>query len=95
MIASGLLEFSQFAKDGKPYRDYAVKQLLSLSSAPYLADVGTNGGFILTHSTGHLPANSEINVPLVYADYYFLEAMLRYRAMVLGEKRPSFGEINF
>jgi len=30
------------------------------------------------HSTGHKPANSEIDVPLVYADYYYLEALLRY-----------------
>ena len=92
VMASALLELSQLAKDGEPYKDYAVKQLLSLSSAPYLADAGTNGGFLLTRSTGHLPANSEINVPLVYADYYFLEALLRYRAMAKGEKRLSFGQ---
>ena len=92
VMASGLLELSQLAKDGAPYKEYAMKQLLSLSSAPYLAEAGTNGGFILTRSTGHLPVNSEINVPLVYADYYFLEALLRYRAMAKGEKRLSFGE---
>jgi hypothetical protein len=92
VMASALLELSQLADDGSRYRDYAVKQLLTLSSEPYLALPKTNGGFILTSSTGHLPANSEINVPLVYADYYFLEALLRYRAMARGEKRLSFGE---
>ncbi len=93
VTASGLLELSQLAKDGAAYKDYAVKQLLSLSGAPYLAEPGANGGFLLAHSTGHLPAGSEIDVPLVYADYYFLEALLRYRAIAKGEKRPSFGEV--
>jgi hypothetical protein len=40
---------------------------------------GTNGGFILKHSTGHKPRDSEVDVPLNYADYYFLEALLRAR----------------
>ncbi len=93
VMASALLELSELSKDGKRFRQYAVAQLMSLSAAPYLAEPRTNGGFILTSSTGHLPANSEINVPLVYADYYFLEALLRYRAMVKNEKRPSFGEV--
>ena len=40
-----------------------------------------NGGFLLKHSVGNLPGHSEIDVPLSYADYYFVEAMLRYRQM--------------
>lgn len=93
VMASALLELSELSKDGKRFRQYAVDQLMSLSAAPYLAEPRTNGGFILTRSTGHLPANSEINVPLVYADYYFLEALLRYRSMATGAKRLSFGEV--
>jgi len=93
VMASSLLELSTLSKDGEKYRDFAVKQLLALSAAPYLAEPKTNGGFILTSSTGHLPAKSEINVPLVYADYYYLEALLRHRAMVKGEKRLSFGQV--
>ncbi|MBC7653723.1 MAG: glucuronyl hydrolase, partial [Oligoflexus sp.] len=49
-----------------------------LSTEEYRAKVGTNGGFILKHSVGHLPAKSQIDVPLSYADYYFIEAMMRY-----------------
>ena len=45
-------------------------------------------------STGHLPANSEINVPLNYADYYFLEALLRYRALMEGKNRMPLGAVN-
>lgn len=93
IMASALLELSTLSDEGAAYRDFAAKQLLSLSKAPYLAEPKTNGGFILTQSTGHLPKGSEIDVPLVYADYYYLEALLRYRALVNNETRLSFGEV--
>jgi hypothetical protein len=54
--------------------------LRSLASPTYLAEPGTNGGFILKHATGNFPKNSEIDGPINYADYYFLEALLRARA---------------
>ena len=47
-----------------------------------MAAAGTNGGFILEHSVGSLPGKSEVDVPLTYADYYFVEAMKRYKALV-------------
>lgn len=78
ITASGLLELSTFVPDGQKYLDYAEKILKSLSSEAYLAQPGTNGGFILMHSTGSLPHGSEIDVPLNYADYYFIEALKRY-----------------
>ena len=55
--------------------------LMGLSSDAYLAGKGTNGGFILKHSVGHLPAESEIDTPLNYADYYYLEAIQRYLSL--------------
>lgn len=79
LTASGLLELSTFAKDGSKYFKQAELMLKSLSGDKYLAKPGTNGGFILKHSVGSLPHKSEIDVPLVYADYYFLEALLRYQ----------------
>jgi hypothetical protein len=91
VMASALIELSQSAKDGGKYLDYAREQLLTLASPAFMAAAGTNGGFLLTRSTGHLPGNSEINVPLVYADYYFLEALLRYKALVTKTKRVHFG----
>ena len=78
VTASALLELSTFVADGQKYFDYAEKILKSLSSDAYLAKPGTNGGFILMHSTGSLPNGSEIDVPLNYADYYYLEALKRY-----------------
>jgi uncharacterized protein YyaL (SSP411 family) len=92
VMASALIELNGLAADGGKYLDFARAQLLTLASPAFLAEQGTNGGFILKRSTGHLPANSEINVPLIYADYYFLEALLRYRALVKGEKRLHFGQ---
>ena len=47
----------------------------------YRAAEGTTGGFPLLHSVGHKPAGSEVDVPLNYADYYYLEALLRRRAL--------------
>ncbi len=49
----------------------------SLGSPAYFAKPGTNGDFLLMHSVGSKPHNVEVDVPLNYADYYFLEAMLR------------------
>lgn len=79
ILASGLLELSDYVKDGKKYNSAAEQILASLSSDAYLAKPGTNYDFILMHCTGHKPAKSEIDVPLIYGDYYYIEALLRYR----------------
>lgn len=84
VIASGLIDLSRQVKDGKKYFDYAERILKSLASPAYLADKGTNNGFVLMHSTGSLPHGSEIDTPLNYADYYFLEALLRYKDALNG-----------
>jgi uncharacterized protein YyaL (SSP411 family) len=83
VMASGLLELSKYVSSdkGREYRAFAVKQLLSLASNEYFAAQGENGGFILKHGVGHKPGKSEIDVPLNYGDYYFLEALLRFKAM--------------
>jgi hypothetical protein len=91
VMASAFVELSTLVDDGGTYRKFAARQLLTLASPEFLAAPGSHGGFILTRSTGHLPGKSEINVPLNYADYYFLEAMLRYQAAASGKVRISFG----
>lgn len=78
VTASALIEMSTMVADGKKYMDYAETILKSLSSDAYLAKVGENQGFVLMHSTGSLPNGSEIDTPLNYADYYYLEALKRY-----------------
>jgi hypothetical protein len=83
IMASALLELSTFegVAGAARYRETAVRQLLALSSPDYRAAVGDNGNFILMHGVGHLPGASEIDVPLNYADYYFLEALLRFKKL--------------
>ncbi|NDV66127.1 glycoside hydrolase family 88 protein [Bacteroides sp. 224] len=84
IIASALIELSQLDKtaQSKQYLNYAIDQIRSLASPVYLAEPGTNNNFVLMHSTGHLPGNSEVDVPLSYADYYFVEALLRLKKLI-------------
>lgn len=81
IYASAMLELSTLAPNGEKYAAYAEAVIKSLSSNNYLAQKGSNQGFILQHSTGSLPHGSEIDVPLNYADYYYLEALHRYRSL--------------
>ena len=78
IICSALYELSTYTKDeGNKYKEAADKILRSLSSPEYRAEINGNNYFILKHCVGNKPANSEIDVPLIYADYYFIEASLR------------------
>lgn len=85
IMASALLELGQFSNSSKSkkYVLAAEQMLTTLSSANYRAKLGENGGFLLTHSVGSKPHKSEMDVPLTYADYYFLEALLRYKKWYL------------
>lgn len=82
VTASALFELSQYVKQGDKYFNYAQTILKNLSGEQYLAKKGENKGFILMHSVGHLPANSEIDTPLNYADYYYLESLMRYKNLI-------------
>ncbi|MDB5016930.1 MAG: glucuronyl hydrolase [Mucilaginibacter sp.] len=81
IMASALLELCRYAdkKEALNYFNTAQTILKNLSSPVYKAAAGTNGGFILKHSVGHMPQKTEVDAPLSYADYYFIEAMKRYK----------------
>ncbi|MDT0687746.1 glycoside hydrolase family 88 protein [Autumnicola psychrophila] len=81
IMAAALLELSEYVNKNrqKKYFNAAETALNTLMSPEYLAEEGTNGGFILKHGVGHLPQNSEVDVPLTYGDYYFVEALNRYK----------------
>ena len=82
IMASALLELSTYSSKNKAnYFSIAEQVLASLSSDAYKAKLGENNHFILKHSVGHKPGNSEIDTPIVYADYYYLEALLRYKRL--------------
>jgi unsaturated chondroitin disaccharide hydrolase len=80
ITASALFELSGFQKKREQkarYLEAAKKILRSLGSAPYLAE-RTKSHAVLNHAVGNKPGNSEIDVSIIYADYYLIEAMLRY-----------------
>ncbi|MFT4204866.1 MAG: glycoside hydrolase family 88 protein [Chitinophagaceae bacterium] len=82
VIASALLELRQYVDKGlaKKYTSVAQTILKNLQTGQYTADKGTNGGFILKHSVGSIPGKTEVDVPLTYADYYYLEALTRLKS---------------
>jgi hypothetical protein len=81
ITASALLELAKYSTGAQKekYINASVKMMESLSNETYRAKYGENGGFLIKHCVGALTLNSEIDVPLVYADYYFLEALKRYK----------------
>lgn len=82
VMCSAFIELSGLSKDRKLSKQcfaMAERQIRTLASPQYLAEPGENAGFLLKHSVGNLPGGSEIDTPLIYADYYFLEALNRYK----------------
>lgn len=81
IMASALIELGQTdgGDFGKQCMQFAEQQIRSLSSPDYLAQPGSNCDFALMHSTGNFPGNGEVDVPLSYADYYYVEALLRLK----------------
>jgi len=78
VVASALIELSQYVekKKAKVYQDAVESMLRDLSSEKYQSRE-KNVAFLM-HSTGHHPAGSEIDASIVYADYYYIEALLRW-----------------
>jgi unsaturated chondroitin disaccharide hydrolase len=89
ITASALLELCHYTeeKQSKTYFNSAEHILRSLLTSPYQSPTGGNAGFLLQHSVGHLPQKSEVDQPLSYADYYFVEAMQRYKTV--NDIRPG------
>ena len=83
-MACGLIELSTYvdAEKSARYLAMAEKSLRTLASDEYLAAEGENHGFLLKHSTGNKNRDQEVDVPLTYADYYFLEALMRWQKLV-------------
>ncbi|WP_276484310.1 glycoside hydrolase family 88 protein [Paraflavitalea pollutisoli] len=87
ITAAALIELSTYVgKAEKRYREPAITMLKSLASPAYRSEPGTNGDFLIKHCVGSIPHQTEIDVPLVYADYYFIEALQRYKTLLKGEK---------
>jgi Glycosyl Hydrolase Family 88 len=92
IVASALLELSEFVTDPADkarYRDAALRMLETLASPDYLT-AGTESYAILKHGVGHYPAGQEIDVGLIYGDYYLIEAVLRFKGLTTS-RVSSFG----
>lgn len=90
LVASALFELSQYTKGqkGQVYFETAKQIVHELGGPNYRAKEGENANYVLMHCTGAIPQNSEIDVPLVYADYYFVEALHRYNKLL--NNQPLF-----
>ncbi|MCQ1545537.1 glycoside hydrolase family 88 protein [Bacteroides clarus] len=86
IMASALMELSTYSNQGEKYFDAGEKQLKSLSSSTYLAKPGMHKNFILMHATGNFLRNSELDGSLSYADYYYIEGLLRYLQLLNGKE---------
>lgn len=88
IMASAFVELATYSTNetAATYLDAAGKMINSLSHAPYQNAYKENRGFLLKHSVGSLPQQSEVDVPLTYADYYYVEAMMRYKRLAAGKK---------
>ncbi len=87
VTASALLELSLYVKDAEKKKLYfkkAKKMLESLASSTYKS--GTTNGAFLLHSTGNRPIKGEVDASIIYADYYYIEALLRYKYLTTKRK---------
>ena len=85
-IASALYELSTYVPEYKALYKEEADRILENLTAHYRAKPNGDNGFLLLHSTGSKPHNSEIDVPIVYADYYFLEALIRKNKLEKEQK---------
>lgn len=99
VMASAFVELSTYL-DGKLSADFlrlAEQQIASLASPAYTAKLGANNNFILMHSTGFVAKKYEIDEPIAYTDYYYVEALLRYKRLLEGRPvvdiQTAFSEI--
>ena len=86
VMASAFVELSTYAEGetAEGFRKLAEDMIVSLSSPRYRAKLGTNNNFIVKHCTGFFAKNSEVDAPLSYADYYYVEALMRYKRLLEG-----------
>ena len=85
IVASGLLELSQSEDNpqkAKEYKTAAINMLIELSSDKFQS--GACKPSFLLHSVGHWPNGSEVDAAINYADYYYIEALIRYKKMMTG-----------
>jgi|SRR5690554_803689 len=85
IIASALIELADYnKKDSQNMLNTAWAILRTLASEDFTAENGSNGGFLLKHSVANMNRNADVDAPLPYADYYYIEALMRYKEFIRG-----------
>ena len=85
-MASGFITLSCLTSDNDlagQCKDAAERIIRTLASPMYFAQIDEQGGYLIKHCVGNIPGKSEIDVPLTYADYYFLESIVKYKRYYL------------
>lgn len=81
ITVSALLELAEYSSNSSRYIEFSKETLTNVESGKYMATAEDNNFFILKESVGSIPHGAEISVPLNYADYYFLEALVRVKKL--------------
>jgi hypothetical protein len=86
IMASAYVELSTYVEGelSRQFLEIGAHQIRSLASPAYRAKLGGNSNFIIMHCTGFMAKQYEIDAPLAYADYYFVEALIRYKRLLEG-----------
>ncbi len=87
IMAAAYVELSTYVpgEQGEKFLRLAEQQITSLASPSYCAKPGKNANFIVEHCLGFMAKQYEIDAPLAYADYYFVEALIRYKRLLEGK----------
>ena len=88
VVASAFLDLSNLEDNkekAEKYKETAICMLAELSSEKYQSR-NRNPSFLL-HSTGHYPNNSEVDASIIYADYYYIEALIKYNKSIIEQKK--------
>jgi rhamnogalacturonyl hydrolase YesR len=87
VLASALIELSMYEEIENPQQYLAIAEniITSLAGLGYIASIEECENFVLKHSIGNMPGDHEVDVPLIYGDYYFLEALMKYKNHVQNE----------
>ena len=88
ILASSFLDMSTFpeSREREKYLNAGENILKALGNPEYCSGMNENRCFVVNHCVGNFPGNIEVDVPLIYADYYFLEALLKYRDIKINEE---------
>jgi unsaturated chondroitin disaccharide hydrolase len=89
IMASALFELSTLVSERAKYYEETANKIINSVYDNFSSAPGTNMGFLLDNSTGHLPGDHEIDVPIIYADYYFLEALIKREQVKKGNARVA------